>query len=184
LGVTIAGFGGAGGDAADVSIFGVDASFVIGPDFGCLSVFTLRAAGTFEAIFGGRFRFDFGTALGFTTFGLTLSFGPSDWVGRFSCVIDAGTGGVRAFVGSNSVEKIGRPAIPCFLAERVDLEGFNVFGRFSLERGIWSGGLAKRLLSGACVGMRLSLKRRDAAGVVRRYNSGKFGGGPSSSRVV
>ena len=49
---------------------------------------------------------------------------------------------------------------------------------------MWSGGLAKRLLSGACVDMRLSLKRRDAAGVVRRYNSGKLGGGPSSSRVV
>ena len=184
MGVTIAGFGGAGGDAADVSIFGVDASFLIGLGFCCLSVFIFGAGGTFEAIFGGRFSFDFGTALGFKTSDLTLSIGPSDWVGRFSFVIDAGTGGVTAFVGSSSVDIIGRPAIPCFLAERVDLEGFNVFGRFSLERGIWSGGLAKRLLSGACVDMRLSLKRRDAAGVVRRYKSGKFGGGPSSSRVV
>ena len=99
MGVTIAGFGGAGGDAADVSIFGVDASFVIGVGFGCLSVFTFGAAEIFEAIFGGRFSFDFGTALGFNTSDLTLSIRSSDWVGRFSCVIDAGTGGVTAFVG-------------------------------------------------------------------------------------
>ena len=82
MGVTIAGFGGAGGDAADVSIFGVDASCVIGPGCCCLSVVTFGAAGTFEAIFGGRSSFDFGTALGFNSSDLTLSIGPSDWVGR------------------------------------------------------------------------------------------------------
>ena len=39
-------------------------------------------------------------------------------------------------------------------------------------------------MPGAGAGRRLPLTRRSGAGAVRRYNSGKLGGGPSLSKTV
>ena len=143
FGDTTAGFGSAGGNATGVSVFGVVASFANGRGFGRLTIFIFGSAGTFEAIFDGRLSFDFGTAPGFTTCDFTLSIGFLDWVGRFSCVINAGAGGVMARVGSNAVGIVGRIEIPRVLVKLGDLESFTLLGRFSLDRGIWRGGLAK-----------------------------------------
>ena len=143
LGFAITGFGSAGGGLTGVSVLGTDAGIVSGRGFDRLTTFTFGAAANREGLIEGSVSFDFGTTLGFTACDFTRGTGSLDWVGRFSCVIDAGGGGLTARVGDNVSGIICRLGMPRVLANLSALEGFIEFGRFSVERGIWRGGLAK-----------------------------------------
>jgi len=89
----ITGFGSALGGSIGVSFLGADAGFVAGRGFDRLTTFTFGAAANREGLAEGSVSFDFGTTLGFTACDFTRGTGSLDWVGRFSCVIDAGGGG-------------------------------------------------------------------------------------------
>ena len=143
LGGAIAGFGSAGGGATGAGAFRIAANFGADGGLGRFTAGAFGAAGTREAKFSGSVNFDFGTAAGRTPSVLARRMGFSTSVGCFSRVIEAGAGGVTAWVGAKTGGTVGRLATPR------DWKGFRgaadvaVFGRFNVERGIWRGGFAK-----------------------------------------